>query len=93
MRASDDILIGSAVIVDDVALSRATGALAPARLHQIRATTFGQVLRGEHPGRSGASEITVYAPVGLPWPDPAAAWMLYQKALASGRGTTIDLLR
>ena len=60
-----DILAAATVIVDDVALSRATGALAPATLRNVQPATFGQVLRGEHPGRSDDDEITVYAPVGL----------------------------
>ena len=65
---SGDILTAATVIVDDVALSRATGALAPAGLRDVQPATFGQVLRGEHPGRSDDDEITVYAPVGLAGP-------------------------
>jgi ornithine cyclodeaminase len=34
----------------------------------------------------------VYAPVGLPWQDLAAAWIVYQAATASGRGLAVDLL-
>jgi alanine dehydrogenase len=90
---SGDILTAATVIVDDVALSRATGALAPAGLRDVQPATFGQVLRGEHPGRSDDDEITVYAPVGLPWQDLAVAWTVYQKAAITGRGTEVDLLR
>ena len=90
---SDDILAAATVIVDDVALSRATGALAPAALRHVQPATFGQVLRGEHPGRSDDAEITAYAPVGLPWQDLAVAWTVYQRAAATGRGTDVDLLR
>ena len=90
---SDDVLTAATVIVDDVALSRATGALAPAALRNVQPATFGQVLRGEHPGRSDDDEITVYAPVGLPWQDLAVAWAVYQRAAAAGRGTDVDLLR
>jgi ornithine cyclodeaminase/alanine dehydrogenase-like protein (mu-crystallin family) len=34
----------------------------------------------------------VYAPVGLPWQDLAAAWIAYQAATAHGRGLAVDLL-
>jgi ornithine cyclodeaminase/alanine dehydrogenase-like protein (mu-crystallin family) len=34
----------------------------------------------------------VYAPVGLPCQDLAAAWIAYQAAAARGRGLTVDLL-
>jgi alanine dehydrogenase len=50
------------------------------------------VLAGAHPGRRGRDELTVYAPVGLPWQDLAAAWIVYQAAVAKGRGVDLDLL-
>jgi alanine dehydrogenase len=81
------------VVVDDLELSRAGGALAHDGLRGVQPATFGQVLRGEHPGRSHDRDITVYAPVGLPWQDLAVAWTVYEKAVATGRGTTVDLLR
>lgn len=89
---SDDVLTAATVVVDDVELSRAGGALAPDGLRDVQPATFGQVLRGEQPGRSHDREITVYAPVGMPWQDLAVAWTAYRKAVATGRGTTVDLL-
>jgi len=52
-------------------LARSAGALAPADLRDVRPATFGEVLAGRHPGRAGSAELTVYAPVGLPWQDLA----------------------
>ncbi len=34
----------------------------------------------------------MYAPVGLPGPDLAAAWIADQAATAHGRGLDVDLL-
>jgi ornithine cyclodeaminase/alanine dehydrogenase-like protein (mu-crystallin family) len=34
----------------------------------------------------------VYAPVGLPWQDLIAAWLVYQAAVAQERGRDVDLL-
>ena len=52
---------------------------------------LGRVLAGAHPGRRGRDELTVYAPVGLPWQDLAAAWTGYRAAVAQGRGMGLDL--
>ena len=75
-----------------VCLARSTGALAPPGLRDVHPATFGDVLAGRAPGRGGLGELTVYAPVGLPWQDLAAAWTAYQAATAQGRGLTVDLL-
>jgi ornithine cyclodeaminase len=61
------------VIVDDVALSVTTGALGNVGLTERHAA-------GQIPGRRSADEITVLAPVGLPWQDLALAWLAYRKA-------------
>lgn len=58
-----------------------------------RAATLGEVLRGEHPGRTRHDEITAYSPVGLPWQDLALAWICYQHATQRDVGEQIDLLR
>ena len=54
-------------------------------------TTLGQVLRGEHPGRESADQITVYSPVGLPLQDCVIAWHAYRRAVAAGLGTSLHL--
>jgi ornithine cyclodeaminase len=87
-----DVLRAATVVVDQEDLARSAGALAPADLRDVRPATFGDVLAGRHPGRSGPAELTVYAPVGLPWQDLAAAWIAYQAAKAHGRGLAVDLL-
>lgn len=88
-----DLLRAGRVIVDDVPLAVAMGALGNAGLTADDATgTLAQVLRGEVPGRRDDDEITVYAPVGLPWQDLALAWVAYRRALDSGTGVEFEFL-
>jgi alanine dehydrogenase len=87
------LLRGSHVIVDDVALAVAMGALGNAGLSSADAAgTLAQVLQGQVPGRRGTDEITIYAPVGLPWQDLALTWAAYRRALDSGTGVEFDFL-
>ncbi|MGW1542195.1 ornithine cyclodeaminase family protein [Streptomyces sp. NPDC002309] len=88
-----DLLESAFLVVDDRELAAATGALSAAGLPASAArTTLGEVLRGGHPGRTGATDRSVYAPVGLPWQDLALAWVAYQQAEQHDVGQVIDLL-
>lgn len=87
-----DVLRAATVVVDQEDLARAGGALAHRGLRDLRPATLGQVLAGAHPGRRRHDELTVYAPVGLPWQDLAAAWIVYRAAVAQERGLDLDLL-
>ena len=87
-----DVLRAATVVVDDEDLARASGALSPEGVRDVRPATLGRVLAGAHPGRRSGDELTVYAPVGLPWQDLAAAWIVYRAAVAQGRGVDLDLL-
>jgi alanine dehydrogenase len=90
---STGLLRDSHVIVDDVALAVAMGALGNAGLTSASAAgTLAQVLQGQVPGRRSADEITIYAPVGLPWQDLALTWMAYSRALGTGTGLSFDFL-
>jgi ornithine cyclodeaminase len=81
------------LIVDDVALALAMGALGSAGLTAASAAgTLAQVLQGQVPGRRSTDEITIYAPVGLPWQDLALTWMAYRRALDTGTGLLFDFL-
>ncbi|MET9229482.1 hypothetical protein [Lentzea sp. NPDC003310] len=57
------------VVVDD-----------PGLAHVAADTTIGAVLRGEHPGRTSAEQVTVYSPAGLPMQDLVIAWHVYRNA-------------
>jgi alanine dehydrogenase len=87
------LLRGSRVIVDDVSLAVAMGALGNAGLTSAQAAgTLAQVLQGQAPGRRDTEEITIYTPVGLPWQDLALTWLAYRLALESGTGHELDFL-
>lgn len=80
-----DLLAAALVVTDDQAL--AVGVLPRTD------ATLGQILRGQHPGRQGDDDITVYSPVGLPLQDCVVAWHAYRSAVAAGVGTVLDLER
>lgn len=87
------LLKAGRVIVDDVPLALASGALGTSGLTAADAAgTLSQVLRGTIPGRRRDAEVTIYTPVGLPWQDLALAWTAYLRATAAGLGTEFDFL-
>jgi ornithine cyclodeaminase len=88
-----DVLTESLLVVDDRDLVQRSGATASAGLGPDRIdATASEVLRGEHPGRSSRQQLTVYAPIGLPWQDLAISWRLFQAARDTERGVHLDLL-
>ncbi|RSN69424.1 MULTISPECIES: ornithine cyclodeaminase family protein [Actinomadura] len=88
-----DLLKNARVVVDDIAFAVETGVLASAGLDvQHAAGTLRDLLRGEVPGRARDEEVTVYAPVGLPWQDLALSWAAYEAARAAGVGREFDFL-
>ena len=89
-----ELLENSRVVVDDIPLAVEMGVLAGAGLGVKHAAgTLRDVLCGEVPGRVKENEITVYAPVGLPWQDLALAWAAYDAAREAGLGSEFDFLR
>ncbi|TDD88944.1 ornithine cyclodeaminase family protein [Actinomadura rubrisoli] len=88
-----DLLEGARVVVDDVAMAVEMGVLADAGLDVKHAAgTLRDLLLGEVPGRVRNGEVTVYAPVGLPWQDLVLSWTAYEAARAAGIGPTFDFL-
>ena len=85
---ADDLLGAALVVVDDRQLVASVGALEPTDID----ATLGDVLRGDHPGRTDTTSRSVYAPVGLPWQDLALAWLAYERAERDGIGRRVDLL-
>ena len=52
---------------------------------------LGEVLIGAHPGRTSDDDITLFRSLGLAVEDIAAGKLVYERALAAGIGTQIDL--
>lgn len=71
----------------DFLLAREEGAIGDAHI----AGELGEVLLGEIEGRTGPDEITVFESLGLAVEDLAAAFLVYERALARGAGTSLEL--
>lgn len=52
---------------------------------------LGEVLLGRHPGRTTASEVTVFKSLGLAVEDVAAAHHIHAAATREGKGTWVEL--
>ena len=90
-EVSADLILASRFFCDDRALAVRSGAVGNVGLGDEAVTgELGDVLGGRIPGRLG-DELTVYGGVSLAWMDLAAAWPVYQAALAAGVGQRVDL--
>jgi ornithine cyclodeaminase/alanine dehydrogenase-like protein (mu-crystallin family) len=52
---------------------------------------LADVVSGRRPGRRSASEITVFDSTGTAIEDVAAAALVYERAVAQGRGVAVNL--
>ncbi|MCY4104290.1 MAG: ornithine cyclodeaminase family protein [bacterium] len=52
---------------------------------------IGEVLDGRRPGRAGTEEITLFDSLGLAIQDIVAARLIYDRAVAEGRGAMVEL--
>ncbi|MBI4364686.1 MAG: ornithine cyclodeaminase family protein [Candidatus Latescibacteria bacterium] len=71
----------------DFLIPRAEGAIGDAHI----VGEIGEALLGRAPGRRSDAEITLFKSVGLAVEDLAAAHHIYNRALASGAGASIEL--
>ena len=90
------VLARSRVVVDvlaqcaemgDLHHALVAGALAPGDVH----ADLAEVVAGRKPGRTAAAETFVFDSTGTALEDVAAAAAVYEKAVARGRGLSIDL--
>jgi ornithine cyclodeaminase len=72
---------------NDIAMAIAEGAMTPDHVH----AEIGELVSGARPGRTDATQITLYKSVGVAVQDAAAAAMVLEAARKSGVGRTIDL--
>lgn len=59
--------------------------------HGLVVPEIGEVLNGDHPGRTSETEITLFRSLGLAVEDIASAQLVYERALELGVGTEVDL--
>jgi ornithine cyclodeaminase len=88
-----DALEVAVVVVDDRRLAVEMGAVGGACLGpEVIHAELGEVLAGKCSGRTDATQITVFASVGLAFQDLAAGWLAYTLAQQRGIGRSVDLL-
>ena len=90
------LMAAGTIVVDNLEQCAAIGDLHHAlaagavSLDQVHAE-LAQVVAGQKPGRRTADEITIFDSSGVAVEDVAAAVAVYEKALAAGRGLSVDL--
>jgi alanine dehydrogenase len=69
----------------------------PAGAHELQfldpaaGVELGQIIAGRHRGRVSPTELTIYKSMGHAVEDAVAARLVYERAVAEGAGTRIDL--
>ena len=92
-RELDDATVAEATVFVDrreSALHEAGDLLLAGFGEERIAAELGEVLVGDHPGRTDAEELTVFKSLGLGVEDLAAAELVVRKAREQGAGTEVD---
>jgi alanine dehydrogenase len=82
-----DSLEGALAEAGDIILAMRDGALTP----KPEIALLGEVLAGKTVGRRNGTEITLFESLGVAIEDLACASLVYERALARGVGTSVDL--
>lgn len=90
------LLAASTVVVDLLEQCAVMGdlhhaILAGAMTRESVHAELADVVSGQKPGRRSAEEITVFDSTGTALQDVAAAWLVYQRAVAEGAGIRVQL--
>lgn len=80
-------LAGQAAIMGELQHAIAANLMRIEDLH----AELGQIIAGQRPGRTRADQVFVFDSTGTALQDVAAAAMVYQRALAAGRGRELSL--
>jgi alanine dehydrogenase len=90
------LMAAGTIVVDSLEQCATIGDLHHALARRVLAArdvhaTLADVVAGRKPGRTAADEITIFDSTGVAIEDAAAAAAVYERAIAVGRGVTIDL--
>jgi alanine dehydrogenase len=90
-----ELLANSTLVVDILEQCATIGELHHALAANVMTRSdvhaeLGEIVAGKRPGRIGADEIFVFDSTGTALQDAAAAIVVYDRALQSGRGTRLD---
>ncbi|RKH37961.1 ornithine cyclodeaminase family protein [Corallococcus sicarius] len=90
-EVSAELLREARFVCDHRALSVASGAAGAVGLDETAIhAELGEILAGLKPGRTSPEQVTVFAPVGLPFQDLATAWHVFQAASGDEELPTLD---
>ena len=89
VSADNEDKVEQCATIGDLHHALARGVLSAVDVHAVLA----DVVAGRKPGRTSADEITIFDSTGVAIEDVAAAAAVYERAIAVGRGLTIDLAR
>lgn len=88
-----DLIQEGLFVCDDRSFAVSMGAVGGVGLTtDVIAAELGEVIAGHHPGRTTATQITIYGGVGLAFQDLIVAWLVYQAAQSQAVGQFIDFL-
>lgn len=94
-EVAPDLLARARVFTDEVAQSVSIGeaqhAVAQGLLSPAEIVPLGDVVTGQHPGRQGAEEITLFDGTGVGLQDLAVAAMAVRRAEERGQGIVVEV--
>jgi ornithine cyclodeaminase/alanine dehydrogenase-like protein (mu-crystallin family) len=92
-EVDDTVIRQSVAVVDDRVLAVKEGMIAGAGLGpEAISAELGEIVRGDHPGRTRPDQTTIFGAVGLPMLDLVVSWGLYARAQHLDGLPRIDLL-
>ncbi len=90
------LLVGSKLVTDVTEQCATLGELHHALEAKLLARAdvhaeLGEVVAGRRPGRTSSDEVTLFDSTGMALQDAAASILVYERALAAGRGLKVNL--
>jgi ornithine cyclodeaminase/alanine dehydrogenase-like protein (mu-crystallin family) len=91
MRASKVIadVVDQCAEIGDLRTAIAAGAMTRGDVH----AELGEIVAGRKPSRISDDEVIIFDSTGIGFQDTAAASIVYDRALAAGRGLEVNLAR
>lgn len=79
-------LVEQCAAIGDLHHAIAAGTMQPSDVH----AELGEIVAGRKPGRTSSQETIIFDSTGMALQDVAAAAVTYEKAIAAGRGSTVN---
>jgi ornithine cyclodeaminase/alanine dehydrogenase-like protein (mu-crystallin family) len=79
-------VVGQCAVIGDLHHALTAGTATVSGIH----AELGEIVCGQKPGRTSVDEITIFDSTGMALQDVASAALVYEKAIAVGRGAEIS---